>query len=225
MATVVFFGAGCSSHAGLSAGKDASPPDLAEAANAPPDTAIATDANLASPDTAILVPDAFLEVCGPVTSSSDLPGVRLEITAGPCTLTLAQAAAGVQFDYRLLVDADVPGIVAASDVERCERPDGSGLVVTAVITGNGQSFCPTCDLGRCLQNSTITTAKAGSFDYTLAWNGLNWQGPSDFGAPQGPAFPIGSYTLAVTATGTRPADGGMQPFTVAVSRPLAMVVQ
>jgi hypothetical protein len=160
--------------------------------------------------------------CSPATGSSDLPGVRLEITSGPCALTQAQAAAGASFGYRLVVDADVPGIVALNDLASCLQPDSSGLILAAEISGNGQSFCPTYDLGRCPQNSATTTAKAGSFDYELVWDGRNWQGPSDTNQPEGASFPAGSYTLSVTATGTRLVDAGVLPFTVAVSRPLVI---
>jgi len=168
-------------------------------------------------------PEVSAGSCGPVTASSDLPGVRLEITSGPCALTQVQAAAGVGFGYRLVVDADVPGIVANNDLAYCLRPDSSGLVVAAEISGNGQLFCPTYDLGRCPGNSATTTAKAGSFDYELVWHGRNWQGPSDWGQPEGTAFSAGSYTLSVTATGTRFVDAGALPFTVAVSRPLVIL--
>jgi len=221
---VLAIGAGCGSHKGLSVGEDGSPADNGDAASASIDSANAADASLASGlDATTSPPDVSAGGCGPVSASSDLPGVRLEITSGQCALTQAQAAAGVTFGYRLVVDADVPGIVAHIGASDCGVADSSGLAVVAVISGNGQSFCPTCDLGRCAPNSTTTTANAGSFDYDLVWYGLNWQGPSDWGAPEGAAFPVGSYTLSVTATGTRLTDAGVQPFTVAVSRPLVIL--
>jgi hypothetical protein len=38
---------------------------------------------------------------------------------------------------------------------------------------------------------------------TLAWDGVNWDGPSDTGNPKGAPFPEGSYTVTVRGTGQR----------------------
>jgi hypothetical protein len=150
--------------------------------------------------------------------------VTLQITSAPCTLTLAQAAAGVSFGYRLTVAADVSGVVSSDAQARCVSPGANGVVVAATITGNGQAYCPTCDLGRCAANTAPSTAKTGAYDAQVAWNGRNWQGPSDTNAPPGVPFPPGTYTVAVVATGTRPGDGGVVPFTVMANQTFLLVV-
>ena len=167
-------------------------------------------------------PDAS-QTCGGGQSTSDLPGVQLLVTSGPCVVTQAQALGGVQFGFRLTIAADVPGVVAFDTAHgACLRPDASGLIVTETIAGAGQMYCPTCDQGRCTVNASPTTAKAGTYDYVLTWTGRNWQGPSDTGVPMGAAFPTGQYTLTATAKGTRTVDASSVPFTVAVTRPLTV---
>ena len=36
----------------------------------------------------------------------------------------------------------------------------------------------------------------------IPWDGRNWYGPSDTGNREGAAFPPGTYTIALSATGT-----------------------
>jgi hypothetical protein len=172
-------------------------------------------------------PDGTVEAsasCDGGQSTSDLPGVHVTITSGPCALTQSQALAGVQFGFRLSVDADVPGVVAFDSVRgNCLVPDASGLVVVSSIDGGGQSYCPTCDMGRCSLNSSVTVAKAGMYDRQLVWHGRNWQGPSDTNAPEGSAFPPGQYVLSIAAKGTWSVDGSSIPFTVSVTRSITLL--
>ena len=52
----------------------------------------------------------------------------------------------------------------------------------------------------------------GSHSAAFAWDGTNWTGPSDYGAPKGAPFAPGTYEFVVTASGTVSSSG--QPFTV-----------
>jgi hypothetical protein len=58
-----------------------------------------------------------------------------------------------------------------------------------------------------------TTLPAGLTRATFRWDGRSWEGPSDTGNPEGPAFPAGSYNLRISAVGTVNGTG----FTVAAT--------
>lgn len=143
--------------------------------------------------------------------SSTLPGVCLELDAAEGTWTLAQVADGISIPYAVVVEADVAGVVPASqDAGSCESPDESGLIVFARITGGEQQYCE-CDSGLCpgFPEPAVTLA-AGRTPSSIEWTGRNWYGASDTSNPLGPPFPPGDYTLELSARGT--VDG--QPFEV-----------
>ena len=55
--------------------------------------------------------------------------VSLRFTGGKCRFTLAQAAAGIQIPYQLVVTRDVRGVIPEpGDGSRCGRPEQSGLI-------------------------------------------------------------------------------------------------
>jgi hypothetical protein len=117
-----------------------------------------------------------------------------------CTFTLAEAAAGISIPYAVVIAQDVTNVVPEAQAT-CVQPDASGLYPFEQITGNGNAYC-LCDNGFCpAPPQTPVTLKAGSYPGTFSWDGVNWSGPSDTGNPKGAAFPAGSYTLSVSATG------------------------
>ena len=50
-------------------------------------------------------------------------------------------------------------------------------------------------------DETPVTIPAGKTEGEFAWDGLNWWGPSDTGNEPGLPFPVGDYTLTVSAEG------------------------
>jgi hypothetical protein len=152
--------------------------------------------------------------------SSSLVGVMIEVVPQACTFTLAEAAAGIQVDYQVRIDADIDGVVPARhDGAGCGQPGPSGLIVFEELTGNGQQYC-LCSEGKCPPPSDQpVTLKKGDYNQSFAWDGVNWMGPSDTGNPKGPPFPPGTYELALSAEGTHMG----QTFTVLTTWPIELV--
>lgn len=133
----------------------------------------------------------------PADVSSTLDGVRIEMPDQPCTFTLAEAAAGIDFLYDVVVDSQVDGVTYTRG---CFEPGPSGLVTSEVVAGGGQRYC-VCDVGLCMSTMEMRDLPAGAHRSTFHWEGRNWEGPSDTGMPMGPAFPVGDYTLEITSSG------------------------
>lgn len=134
-------------------------------------------------------------------SSSNLPGVSIQFPNAPCTFSLAQAAVGIRVAYRVVVAQNLAGVHPTSgDAGHCQTPDASGLIVGFSFDGNGQKYCR-CDTGLCAATTFTTAPASGTYDTAIDWDGRNWSGPSDTGNPEGPAFPVGTYQLTLTATG------------------------
>jgi len=139
---------------------------------------------------------------------STLPGVRFDLTGNPCTITLAQAAQGVTFLYRTIIDADLADTIGESlDGGRCDAPDANGLAVLEKIEGDGQTYC-LCDVGRCAPQVHRVDLIAGTYESDFDWDGRNWFGPSDTNNPKGDPFPPGRYRFTVRAEGTYPGRNG-----------------
>jgi hypothetical protein len=152
--------------------------------------------------------------CHTPTVTSTLPGVHFDLSGNRCSYSLSEAAAGVQFVYRVVVDASVTDATTTpASQASCAGPDASGLIVEPTVGGGGQSYCM-CDCGLGLGASATATLLPGTYVGHFAWDGTNWTGPSDFGNPHGPAFPAGSYQFQVRVDGTAPAPGGSAPFTM-----------
>jgi len=133
---------------------------------------------------------------------SDLTDVTIVFPEQPCTFTLAQAAAGIEIQYQVLVANAVTGVVPQGQ-SSCPQAGPSGLYVFEQLSGNAQSYC-LCDTGLCVAPpDTPVTIAQGTFDGKFSWDGKNWTGPSDFGNPKGSAFPPGTYTLEVSAKGKK----------------------
>jgi hypothetical protein len=78
----------------------------------------------------------------------------------------------------------------------------------------------------CAPPSTVTTTVVGSHTRQIPWDGRNWNGPSDTGNGEGAAFPPGTYTIALSATGTYDnVDAGVHnggTFSVTASRSITI---
>jgi hypothetical protein len=115
---------------------------------------------------------------------------------------LEEAAAGIDFGYRVVIDGEVTGVnPMPASAGGCDVPGASGLTVLERVFGDEQSWC-ICDTGLCGgDDPSLVTLASGEFAETFRWNGVNWTGPSDFGNPEGDPFPPGTYTVSVTAIG------------------------
>jgi len=125
-------------------------------------------------------------------------------------ITLAQAAAGVDFHYtlsvqRALAEVLIPQYPASS----CHEPGEHGLSSLEIIGGGDQRYC-VCDKGWCPWSELRTALRPGTYESVLRWTGRNWTGPSDFFNPMGPPFPPGKYTFRVLFRGTYRDDNGLE---------------
>jgi len=154
--------------------------------------------------------------CASSIATPTLPGVHLEFTSTKCVFTLAEAAAGIQIDYRIIVDEDILTVVPKpQDDGGCGQPGPSGLIVFEDLSRSGSSdrYC-LCDVGLCPAGGTPVTLKAGTYESSFLWDGRNWTGPSDFGNPKGEPFPPGEATLVLSARGEFDEGGTMKGFAV-----------
>jgi len=158
--------------------------------------------------------------------ASTLDGVRFVFTGGVCRFTLAEAAAGITIPYDLVVDHDIAGVDPAAvsySVSGDESPGPSGLNVFELLSGTEGSYC-LCDVGLpAPPTHTTSTVRAGTYHSEFHWDGRNWNGPSDFGAPEGAPFPPGSYALQVISVGAVVSSGGSTDFRVGATLPIELV--
>jgi hypothetical protein len=149
--------------------------------------------------------------------SSNLAGVCIVFPPQQDSFTLAEAKAGVEFKYEVVVLADLADITTEA-INTCDMPGPGGLFVGERIEGNDQAYC-LCDQGKC-QNPVEPpfVLKAGVYPDSLPWDGVNWSGPSDFNNPKGPPFPPGMYMVKIRAIGQH--DG--QPFEVTGELPITL---
>jgi hypothetical protein len=158
-------------------------------------------------------------VCAP-TSASTLPGAHIDFTNTQCSFSLSDPVAHVDFTYNVVVDQDVAGVVPQpQDAGGCGAPGPSGLIVFESVGGGGQNYC-LCDTGLCAPPGGMpVTLKQGTYPATFSWDKRNWSGPSDTGNPEGPPFPVGDYTVSVSAVGSYTGAA----FNVSASLPIQLV--
>lgn len=133
------------------------------------------------------------------------------------SFTLAEVKAGVEFEYQVVVTADLMGVTTES-INTCDQPGPSGLFVSERIDGGDQAYC-LCDQGKCPNPvEPPFVLKAGAYPDGLPWDGVNWNGPSDFNNPKGPPFPPGLYTVTARAIG----QYGGQAFEVIGELPITL---
>lgn len=133
-----------------------------------------------------------------VVSTSEIPGVRIEILLDDCRVSRADALeSGVILPYRVVFEDTLELTLAGFDEAPCVRPDDDGLQMLATLGGSGVQFCE-CDQGLCASpEAELVTLQAGSYENSLVWPGRAWNGPSDFGAPLGEPFPFGTYVFEI----------------------------
>lgn len=161
---------------------------------------------------AVLCKSATDTSCHQHDHISALDAIHIEVTASQCQFTLAQAAAGITIGYDVVIDKDLTGVTPVAQTG-CGKPGPSGLIVFEMLGADPNSYC-ICDAGHCLPYAgTPAALKSGTFSQTFTWDGKSWGGPSDTGTPEGPAFPVGTYPLIISAKGTyTAADGSVTPF-------------
>lgn len=148
---------------------------------------------------------------------SNLDGVCIVFLPQETAFTVGEAQAGVEFKYAVVVTGDVADVVPMTD-NTCDKPGASGLYVNERVQGNDQNYC-VCDQGKCPPpNDPAFVLKAGEYPDSLEWDGVNWNGPSDFNQPKGPPFPPGMYTVKLRAAGTHQG----QAFEVTAELPITL---
>ena len=163
-----------------------------------PDTTADAPPIDATPDA--VQPDTAPPVCA-LQSTSNLPGASIEFTSTECVFTLAQAQAGIDILYNVVVEQDLNDITPHSQVTCGNKPDGTNLLPFGCLTGGNQKYCP-WDYGPPCHSDQVGTVKKGVYPGDFHWTGMNFSGPSDTGQKPGPAFPAGDYTLEVSAIGS-----------------------
>ncbi len=148
---------------------------------------------------------------------SNLDGVCIVFLPQETAFTVGEAQAGVEFKYVVVVTGDVADVVPITE-NTCDKPGASGLYVNERVQGNDQNYC-VCDQGKCPPpNDPAFVLKAGEYPDSLEWDGVNWNGPSDFNQPKGPPFPPGMYTVKLRAAGTHQG----QAFEVTAELPITL---
>ena len=149
--------------------------------------------------------------------TSNLDGVCIVFLPQETSFTVVEAQAGVEFKYVVVVTGDVADVTPLPN-GTCDTPGPSGLYVGERVEGDGQSYC-VCDQGKCPPpDDPPFVLKAGQYPDSLAWDGVNWNGPSDFNQPKGPPFPPGMYTVKLRATGVHQG----QDFEVTAELPITL---
>jgi len=158
-----------------------------------------------------------------VTGLSDLPGVNILFPEQDCVFTLAEAAAGLEFSYEVVIDAPLADVTPFhSDAGGCDSPGPSGLITFPTVSGGDENYC-LCDQGLCPGTVETIALAPGTFPDTFAWTGVNWGGPSDTNNPKGPPFPPGNYLVTIIAQGTVGPEGEPQPFQVQATLAITLV--
>ena len=181
-----------------------------------------------TPTTSESTPTESTATTGPAplceqTGLSDLPGVSILFPEQDCVFTLAEAAAGLEFSYEVVIDAPLADVTPFhSDAGGCDSPGPSGLITFFTIAGGDENYC-LCDQGLCPGTVETIALAPGTFPDTIAWTGVNWGGPSDTNNPKGPPFPPGNYLVTIIAQGTVGPEGEAQPFQVQATLAITLV--
>jgi hypothetical protein len=134
------------------------------------------------------------------TELADSPRVRFEFPTQPCRFTLAEAAAGISFQYAVTVDPVDAAFLESEPptLQTCpSSKPGLGMYVFERLTGtNGKQYC-LCDQGLCMQAPPLVGPTPGRSTFSFAWEGREWFGPSDTGNQPGAPFPPGDYVFNV----------------------------
>jgi hypothetical protein len=122
-----------------------------------------------------------------------------------------ELAAGIVVPWEIRVAKDFSDVVTYST--RGEDVY-AGLKAHAEIFGNEQSYGLN-DFGHPgPPRYKGQSLKEGVYQGELPWDGKNWNGPSDYDAPKGDAFPPGNYQLRLTLIGMVDTGHGRRPFLI-----------
>jgi hypothetical protein len=149
--------------------------------------------------------------------------VKIEFAKKEFTFTTAEAAREVKFEYRIIVEKDIPGVIALAAGPSFNTPPGpAGLFPVEKVAGNGQFYC-LLDFGLAPPPKEVAkTIKKGDYKHSFTWDGRNWNGPSDFNNPKGKPFPPGMYMVTVTLSGKLTTDQGAKPYQISESAKLIL---
>lgn len=155
-------------------------------------------------DDVVEPPPDFMEEPPECVFKSDTTLARVTIAfdeSQTCVFTLEEAAAGLNFNYEVVVSDVVGGLTTLpQDAGGCAFPDETGMILFEEVGGEDQQYC-LCDQGLCGFNPQPVDLKPGTYEKVFEWNGVNWSGPSDTGNPLGEPFPPGTYTVRVSTVG------------------------
>jgi len=131
------------------------------------------------------------------------------------TFTIEEVAKRIAFNYTVTVTSDVHGVIPrVQNTGGVTYTEPTGLYPFEEVSGNGQSYS-LWDIGLGPGGPREPrTIKKGKHVMTFNWDGRNWKGPSDFGAPKGKPFPPGTYEVKVTVVGERVIPEGREPYKV-----------
>lgn len=150
----------------------------------------------------------------PVQSGGIEESVTIRIPNDVYEFTLEEAAAGVWFDYDVVVMRHLKGVIPVpQDAGMASGPGQSGLMPFEEIVGNGQSYSLQ-DIGLGKPDLEPRRVKKGTFPLSFGWDGRNWSGPSDTNMPKGDPFPPGKYTLRISLKGEVETPEGRKPYRI-----------
>jgi hypothetical protein len=140
--------------------------------------------------------------------------ITVEFDKKQYVLTQAEAAKGVTFDYRIIVQKELPGMIPK--IQSYDGfPSPNNLIPFPKLHGNGQLYGAFHDGGGRPLPRKPQTIQKGVYKYTFEWDGKNWTGPSDTNLPKGEPFPPGKYTLTVSMVGEKQTPQGLKVYRVA----------
>jgi hypothetical protein len=145
--------------------------------------------------------------------------VSLWAPAGGYKWSVDELAAGIVVEWEVQVDKDFDDVVSYPT----RGPNVyKGLAVHCEIFGNDQYYGLN-DFGHPGPPQYKAQAvKEGAYQGELEWDGRNWNGPSDYDAPKGDAFPAGDYQLRLTLHGMVDTGHGRRPFSIVRVAPVVV---
>jgi hypothetical protein len=149
--------------------------------------------------------------------------VSIQVPKEEYVFTLAEVAAGVQLEYRIMVRQNLDGVIPAPQQWGSgPAPGPSGLCPFEEISGDGQSYS-LADTGLGPSNDSPWRLQEGTYLHSFGWEGKNWSGPSDTDNPKGPPFPPGTYRLTVRLMGQVQTPDGRTPYNISRSASVRLV--
>jgi hypothetical protein len=120
------------------------------------------------------------------------PGVHFRFTNAKCSYSLKEAAAGIDFGYEIVVDADI-----TLTHTTCKGASNAGGLALEEDVADGKGLHSYCAGGLCPSETTSFVLKAGTYPRTYHWDGYSYAAPAD-ACTRETAYPAGSYTLDIS---------------------------